>query len=204
MKTELTEDFTGCLAFLEGVAVLACTAPFFAHVQNSWWRIQQTPYTLSEGYLIKILLLYCCQAIKYSLAHLILQDFVKYQSALNHTKQVGGGSAKSHSSLIFNFFSPPFLPSSNQLEKIVSFQSHPSPHSSCDCSWVWWWTTEPQGCSALIALCLSTEVSAVESRCSCVGLQAAHSVHSQPQPEGCSQLWALPASLQRQGWEVPG
>lgn len=27
MKTELTEDFTGCLAFLEGVAVLA--TPFF-------------------------------------------------------------------------------------------------------------------------------------------------------------------------------
>lgn len=38
MKTELTEDFTGCLAFLEGVAVLA--TPFFTHMQNSWWRIQ--------------------------------------------------------------------------------------------------------------------------------------------------------------------
>lgn len=54
------------------------------------------------------------------------------------------------------------------------------------------------------SLCLSAEVSTVESRCSRVGFQAAHPLHFEPQPEGCSQLWALPASLQRPGREVSG
>lgn len=37
-----------------------------------------------------------------------------------------------------------------------------------------------------------------------LGCQAADPVYTQPEPERCPQLRTLPASEQREGWQVPG
>lgn len=37
-----------------------------------------------------------------------------------------------------------------------------------------------------------------------LAVQAADPVHAQPEPEGCTQLWPFPTSLQRQSWQVSG
>lgn len=37
-----------------------------------------------------------------------------------------------------------------------------------------------------------------------LAVQAADPVHPQPEPEGCTQLWPFPTSLQRQSGQVSG
>lgn len=44
----------------------------------------------------------------------------------------------------------------------------------------------------------------IQCGCSNLAVQAANPVYSQPEPEGCTQLWPVPASLQRQGREISG
>ena len=44
----------------------------------------------------------------------------------------------------------------------------------------------------------------IQCGCSHLAVQAADPVYSQPEPEGCTQLWPIPAGLQRQGWQVSG
>lgn len=51
---------------------------------------------------------------------------------------------------------------------------------------------------------VSLEMYEIQCGCSYLAVQAADPVHSQPEPEGCTQLWPIPASLQRQGWQVSG
>lgn len=44
----------------------------------------------------------------------------------------------------------------------------------------------------------------IQRGCSNLAVQATDPVHTQPELEGCTQLWPVPASLQWQGWQVPG
>lgn len=37
-----------------------------------------------------------------------------------------------------------------------------------------------------------------------LAVQAADPVHSKPEPEGCTELWPVPAGIQWQGWQVSG
>lgn len=51
---------------------------------------------------------------------------------------------------------------------------------------------------------VSAEMYEIQRGCSYLAVQAADPVYSQPEPEGCTQLWPISASLQRQGWQVSG
>lgn len=51
---------------------------------------------------------------------------------------------------------------------------------------------------------ICAEMPEIQCGCTNLAVQAADPVHPQPEPEGCTQLWPLPAGLQRQGWQVSG
>lgn len=51
---------------------------------------------------------------------------------------------------------------------------------------------------------VSAEMYEIQCGCTYLAVQAADIVYAQPEPEGCTQLWSIPAGLQWQGWQVSG
>lgn len=51
---------------------------------------------------------------------------------------------------------------------------------------------------------VSAEMHEIQCGCPYLAVQTADPVYSQPEPEGCTQLWPIPTGLQWKGWEVSG
>lgn len=72
------------------------------------------------------------------------------------------------------------------------------------CKNVQYVTFRKMTCLNLPPLFFFVEMYEIQCGCSYLAVQAADPVHSQPKPEGCTQLWPIPAGLQWQGWKVFG